>query len=99
MQTYYVYILASSTFTLYVGATRDLVARVAQHRARQVPGFTARYFIDRLMYFEQTENVLAAIAREKQIKKMVRRKKVELVEAKNPEWRDLAEDLGFPPLG
>jgi putative endonuclease len=99
MAAYYVYILASRTYTLYVGVTRDLLYRVCQHRERLIPGFTSKYFIDRLMYFEQTENVTAAITREKQIKRMGRRKKVELIEAMNPEWRDLAEDFGLRPLG
>src|SRR5688500_155371 len=68
MHVYYVYILASHSRRLYVGMTRDLLRRVAEHQAGTTPGFTRRYRIDRLVYFEHTHDVHAAIAREKQLK-------------------------------
>jgi putative endonuclease len=76
-----------------VGVTNDLTRRVWEHRQKLVPGFTARYGITRLVYFEMTDSIEAAIAREKQIKGWLRAKKVALVESVNPAWRDLAEDM------
>jgi putative endonuclease len=93
---YYVYILCSTNQVLYVGMTNDLVRRVAQHKRGAFPGFTKRYNVDRLVYFEHTHHVDAAIAREKQIKKWVREKKVALIEAQNPEWVDLYPRLVDP---
>jgi len=87
-----VYILACRSRVIYVGVTNDLIRRVAQHRAKAFPGFTARYGIDRLVYFELTPNVRAAIAREKELKGWRREKKLRLIESMNPEWRDLWED-------
>jgi putative endonuclease len=92
---YYVYIVASLSRTLYVGITNDLMRRVYQHRYKLQDGFTARYNVDRLVYFEHVTDVNAAIAREKQIKAWSRKKKARLIEAANPGWSDLAEDL-FP---
>jgi putative endonuclease len=92
MPSYYVYILASRSRTLYVGVTRDLVRRLHEHRSGLIPGFTSRYHIHRLVYFETTNDVRAAIAREKQIKGWVRERKVELITSANPTWRDLSED-------
>ena len=89
---YYVYILASDSGVLYVGVTRDLIRRLFQHRSGDAPGFTKRYNVTRLVYFEVTSNVLAAIVREKQIKAWRREKKAELIELQNPGWRDLAID-------
>ena len=91
MATFYVYILASRGRVLYVGVTNDLQRRVIEHKAHLVPGFTKRYNIDRLVYFEATANVQTALAREKQIKGWRRDRKVALIEVENPEWRDLAE--------
>jgi putative endonuclease len=76
-----------------VGVTNDLTRRVWEHRQKLVPGFTARYGITRLVYFEMTDSIEAAIAREKQIKGWLRAKKVALVESVNPAWRDLVEDM------
>jgi putative endonuclease len=90
---YYVYILSSTNGVLYVGMTNDLVRRVAQHKSGAFPGFTKRYNVDRLVYFEHTLHVDAAIAREKQIKGWVREKKVALIEARNPHWVDLYPTL------
>jgi putative endonuclease len=92
---YFVYIMTNRHHTvLYTGVTNDLVRRVFQHREKTLPGFTGRYNVDKLMFYEQTSDVLAAIAREKQIKGGSRRKKIALIEAMNPQWRDLYDDLG-----
>jgi putative endonuclease len=92
MPSYYVYILASRSRTLYVGVTRDLVRRLHEHRSGLIPGFTSRYHIHRLVYFETTNDIRSAIAREKQIKGWIRERKVELIVSANPTWRDLSED-------
>lgn len=89
---YYVYILASKTRRLYTGITSALGRRVAQHKQKLFPGFTAKYNIDRLVYFEVFKNVWNALGREKEIKGWVRKKKVALIESINPRWRDLSED-------
>ena len=94
MHDYYVYILASKrNGTLYIGITNDLLRRVHEHRTGIAGGFTKRYGVKRLVYFEQTPNVAAAITREKQLKKWNRKWKIELIEKTNPYWRDLYEDL------
>jgi putative endonuclease len=85
-----VYILASRrNGTLYVGVTSDLVKRIWQHKNDQAEGFTKKYAVHDLVYFESHENMLSAIQREKQIKKWQRNWKVEMIEAKNPSWTDL----------
>jgi putative endonuclease len=89
---YFVYILSSKTKRLYIGVSNDLERRVAQHKRREVEGFTSRYNIDRLVYYEETDDVWAALNREKQLKGWVRIRKVELVSDMNPEWRDLAAE-------
>ncbi len=89
---YYVYILASRrNGTLYTGVTNDLKRRTWQHKSRLATGFTTQYGVDRLVYFEAFRNVASAIAREKQIKAGSRRKKLELIEGHNPDWRDLSQ--------
>ena len=94
MKSFCVYIMASKKDgVLYVGFTSDLRKRVWEHKNGVVEGFTKRYFVHRLVYYEQTENVLSAIEREKRIKKWNREWKVRLIEEKNPEWKDLSEDL------
>jgi putative endonuclease len=95
MRSFYVYILSNASRTLYVGVTNDLVRRTWEHKQGAVPGFAAKYHVTRLVWFEETINIAAAIAREKQIKSWVRAKKVALVSATNPKWRDIAEDDGF----
>jgi putative endonuclease len=88
---YHVYILASDSRELYVGVTGHLVLRITQHRTElKARGFTARHRTMRLVYCEVTNDVRAAIRREKQIKGWTRRRKLELIEAANPEWNDLA---------
>ena len=87
---YYVYILASKrNGTLYIGVTSDLVRRVYEHKSDFVEGFTKKYQVHDLVYFEQTDDVEAAIAREKQLKKWNRAWKLELIEKSNGDWRDL----------
>ena len=77
--------------TLYVGVTNNLERRVYEHKTGALPGFTSKYKIDRLVYYEETSDIRGAIAREKQIKGWLRRKKIELIESQNPLWVDLAE--------
>jgi len=93
-KTYYVYILTNRSGTLYTGETNDLQRRLLEHRAGSVGSFTARYKMDRLLYFEATADVRDAIQREKQIKGWTRKRKLELVAELNPKWRDLSEDGG-----
>jgi putative endonuclease len=94
-----VYLLASSrNGTLYSGVTSNLLARVHQHRHSLAPGFTRKYGVKLLVWFEQHATMDSAITREKRIKKWNRAWKLELIEAANPDWRDLAEDFGFAPL-
>ena len=90
--TYYIYILSNSTGTLYTGVTNDLEQRLHSHREGTGSKFTTRYRIGRLVHFEETPNVAAAIAREKEIKGWRRSKKLALIRANNPSWRDLSED-------
>lgn len=91
---YYVYILASKpNGTLYVGVTNNLVRRVWEHKQKLVSGFTTKYSVDRLVYFEISEDSISAIEREKQIKNLVRRKKIAMIEKENKEWRDLYDEL------
>ena len=93
MRTYYVYIMASRSRVLYTGVTNDLGRRVHQHKRSLTPGFTSRYHITRLVYFEEFGDVRDAIAREKQLKGWVRSRKVRLIEQKTPTWEDLADIL------
>ena len=92
MADYYVYIMTNKSRTLNTGVTNDLSRRVYEHKHKLVFGFTARYNLTRLAYYETTSNVNAAIAREKQIKGWLRRKKIALVETENPEWKDLSAE-------
>ena len=90
MKQYYVYIMTNKSRTLYTGVTNDLERRVYEHKQKLVPGFTAKYNIDRLVYYEATEDVNSAIYREKQIKGWLRAKKIALIESMNPKWTDLS---------
>jgi len=91
---YYVYILASKkNGTLYIGVTSDLIKRVFEHKNDLAEGFTKKYGVHQLVYFEQTSDVNSAITREKQMKKWRREWKIELIEEKNPEWKDLFLNL------
>lgn len=96
MKLYYTYIMASSGGTLYTGITSDIVNRVYTHKKRNIPGFTQRYNVTRLVYFESSRNANYAIAREKEIKGWRRSKKIALIQSQNPKWKDLAADW-FPP--
>jgi putative endonuclease len=91
-RTYYVYILASRSRNLYTGMTNDLKSRVPEHKQGLVPGFTQRYQISRLVYWEAFTDVRDALGREKQIKSWRRQKKVDLISSFNPTWEDLAAD-------
>jgi putative endonuclease len=94
-----VYILASQRHgTLYIGVTSNLIARLWQHRCGEVPGFTSRYGVTRLVRFELCESMAGAIAREKQLKRWHRRWKINLIESENLDWHDLAPELGLPPV-
>src|SRR5579885_2079348 len=95
MRQYYAYIVASRSRRLYNGVSNDLMRRLWEHR-NGFSHFTAKYKINRLVYFEIFEDPTAAIIREKQIKHMLRAEKIALIEAKNPAWDDLAEDWFSP---
>jgi putative endonuclease len=90
MKQYYVYIMTNRSRTLYIGVTSDLARRVYEHKQKRLPGFTSKYNITQLVYYEVTTDVHAAIAREKELKGWLRAKKVALIEAMNPEWEDLS---------
>lgn len=94
-----VYILASKLYgSLYIGVTSNLTQRLSQHRNRLLPGHTSKYAIYRLVHFEMFRDMPTAIAREKQLKNWHRPWKINLINAENPEWIDLAVGLGLPPL-
>ncbi len=91
---YFVYILSNTwNTTVYVGVTNDLYRRVKEHKSHLIKGFTQKYNVDKLVYYEQTESIFEAIAREKMIKGWRREKKNILIRSKNPEWIDLAEGM------
>jgi putative endonuclease len=91
-KSYYVYIMTNDSDTLCTVVTNDLTKRVYQHKNKLLPGFTTKYNITRLVYFEETNDVQTALAREKQIKGWLRRKKIALIESVNPKWMDLSAD-------
>jgi putative endonuclease len=90
---YYVSIMSSRTRVLYIGVTSNLARRVYEHQHKLLPGFTSRYNITQLVYYDFTSDVRAAIAREKQIKKWSRAKKIALIMSMNPNWEDLSTTL------
>jgi putative endonuclease len=91
---YYVYILASKrNGTLYIGVTSELIKRVYEHKNNLINGFTKKYDVHNLVYYEPTEDINSAIKREKQLKKWKRAWKIEIIEKVNPKWRDLYFDL------
>ena len=92
MREYYVYIMTNRSGTLYIGVTNDLERRVFEHNQKLVQGFTSKYMIDRLIYYEATSDVHAAIAREKQLKEWTRKRKLDPVRSTNPTFTDLSED-------
>lgn len=94
MKTYYVYLMSSQKRgTLYVGVTNDLIRRVWEHKHDVVEGFTKKYQVHQLVWFEETSDVTAALHREKQIKKWRRQWKIDLIEKENPKWDDLYDQL------
>ncbi len=94
MRNYYVYIMASQkNGTLYIGVTNDLIRRVYEHKNKSVKGFTEKYEVKLLVYFEQTNNVEGALNREKQLKRWKRKWKIELIEKEDLYWDDLSLKL------
>ena len=93
MKQYFVYLLTNNSGALYVGFTGNLKNRIWEHKNKTIKGFTEKYNIDKIIYFEQSENVYSAIQREKQLKKWNRDWKIELIEKENPKWKDLYEEL------
>ncbi|MBI5037555.1 MAG: GIY-YIG nuclease family protein [Candidatus Kerfeldbacteria bacterium] len=92
MRTFYVYIMTNDWNTvLYTGVTNDLSSRVLQHKRREVSGFTQRYHVTKLIYYEEFQYVYDAIEREKQLKGWLRRKKDELIASMNPRWKDISD--------
>ena len=92
MKQYYVCVMTNKSRTLYTGVTDNLERRVYEHKNKLIEGFTKRYNITKLVYYEETNDVQSAIMREKQIKGWLRRKKVALIEAINPGWADLSDE-------
>ena len=94
MKNYYIYIMANKTnSTIYIGVTSDLIKRVWQHKNKVIDGFTKRYNVNKLVYYEETTDVNSAIAREKQLKGWNRTKKNKLIESINPNWDDLYDGI------
>ena len=95
-KTYYVYILSSKrNGTLYIGVTNDLERRLYEHRNNLIEGFTNKYNVHHLVYFQDVNDIQSALQREKQLKRWTRKWKLELIEKFNPEWRDLADDFNL----
>ncbi|MBU2229157.1 GIY-YIG nuclease family protein [Patescibacteria group bacterium] len=90
MKQYFVYIMSSYSKTLYIGVTNNLIRRVQEHKNAKVGGFTKRYNIKYLVYYEMTDSILSAIEREKQLKRWRREKKIKLIESLNSSWEDLS---------
>lgn len=99
MNNHYVYILSSKNRVLYTGMTNNLARRIYEHKNKMNIGFTAKYNVDRLVYFEEVENETKAKKREKQIKGWVREKKINLIETFNPSWEDLSDPWMSKLLG
>ena len=93
MKQYCVYIMTNRSGTLYIGVTGNLKKRIWEHKNKVVKGFTEKYKIDKLIYFEQTENIMSALEREKQLKKWSRMKKINLINQTNSNWDDLYNKL------
>ena len=94
---YYVYIMTNRSRTLYTGVTNNLMRRVDEHKKKLVKGFTSKYNIQFLVYYEMTPDIPVAIAREKQIKGWLRSKKIALIDSMNPQWNDLSEEWFVAP--
>ncbi|MCH8988431.1 MAG: GIY-YIG nuclease family protein [Chloroflexi bacterium] len=89
---YYVYVMTNRSRTLYVWITNDLERRVHKHKSESIEGSTKRYKLNRLVYLDATSSIEGAVNREKELKKWRRSKKIDLIEAANPRWKDLSED-------
>ncbi len=89
---FFVYLMASKTRVLYAGVTNDIERRVYEHKTGKFPGFTSQYYVKKLVYYEEARSAATAIARETEIKRWTRAKKVPLIQSTNPEWHDLAKD-------
>jgi putative endonuclease len=94
----HVYILANKSRMLYIGVTSDLQKRILQHRSKELPGFTSKFNLTMLVFYEEYGDIRAAIAREKEIKAWRREKKIKLIRTMNPKWLDLTEDLFQKPI-
>jgi putative endonuclease len=92
MKQYYVYILANERRMLYTGVTNDLMRRIYEHKNHLVDGYTKKYKISKLVYYDQTNDIYEAITREKQIKGWLRQKKIRLIESINPTWDDISKN-------
>ena len=90
-RNYYVYLMTNRSGTLYTGVTNNLERRVYEHKHKLIPGFTRKYNINMLVYYETTDDINAALTREKPIKDWRRSKRVSLIESLNPQWRDLSD--------
>ena|SRR5437868_1099842 len=90
MREYYVYILSNTSKKLYVGVTNELERRIYEHKNKLIKGFTEKYNLTKLVYFESTSDVMSAISREKQLKGWLRNKKIALIDKENSEWEDLS---------
>jgi len=99
MADYYVYIMSNRSSTLYIGVTNDLPRRVSEHKQKLLKGFSSRYSIDWLVYYESCEEVESVILREKELKGWRRDKKIALIESINPEWNDLSLEFMDPLPG
>lgn len=95
MKEFFIYMMASRSGVLYIGVTSNLQKRVYEHRNGLVEGFTKRYEVKQLVYWESAPDAISALQREKQLKQWRREKKVKLIEAMNPSWRDLSEEIGL----
>ena len=95
-KTSYVYILANQkNGTLYIGVTSDLIRRIWEHKQKLAPGFTAKYGVTKLVYYEEHNEIYEAIKREKALKRWLRKWKLALIEKNNPEWNDLYDEFCF----
>jgi putative endonuclease len=103
MKSYFVYIMSSQRRVLYIGVTSKLERRVFQHKGHFFGGFTAKYNVSNLVYFERYSNVYRAIGREKELKGWLRQKKLSLIESTNPNWKDLSygwyQKINLPQFG
>ncbi len=96
MRSYFIYIITNKEDrVLYIGVTNDLEKRIYQHKNKLIDGFSKRYNLGKLVYYEVTQNVESALLREKELKGWLRKKKIELINTFNPEWKDLSEDYAL----